>query len=337
MHNVAIIGDGGWGTALAVHLARAGHRVRVWGPFPDVIEQIRTTNENRDYLPGVALLPAITWTHDRNAAVEAADTVVLAVPTRYFRDVVGGFKGLIPPGARIVSVAKGLQADTGRRMTETARETLGCGPVAALSGPSHAEEVAREIPTAVTVAAEDAQLCDDLQAVFSSRRFRVYTSDDVVGVELGGALKNVIAVAVGVCDGLGFGDNTRAALITRGLAEITRLGVALGARPLTFAGLSGMGDLIVTCTSRHSRNRGVGERIGRGESVADILGGMKQVAEGIVNCKAAHELARATGVDVPITGEVDRIVHHGKTPRDAVDDLLSRDSKPEYPESVLAR
>ena len=333
MRKVTIVGDGGWGTALAVHLARGGRPVTVWGPFPECIDRIRADRENKDYLPGIALPDGIAWTADRAAAVDQAGIVVLAVPSKFFRTVASSFRGLLPAGAHLVSVAKGLEAETHCRMTQTAERELRSGPVAALSGPSHAEEVAREIPTAVTIASTDSNLCRELQDVFSSRCFRVYTSDDVVGVELGGALKNVIAVAVGVCDGLGFGDNTRAAVITRGLAEITRLGTALGARPITFAGLSGMGDLIVTCTSRHSRNRGVGERIGRGEAVSDILAGMKQVAEGITNCRAAYELAAAQDVEVPIAAEVFRIVYENKSPSAAVNALLSREMKPEHPDS----
>ncbi len=325
----AILGDGGWGTALGLVLHANGHAVTLWGPFADYIEEVRATRVNPRYLPGVALPGELGWTADPAAAVAGAELVVLAVPSRYFAAVTAAFRALIPPGALVVSVTKGLDATTHQRMTEVAAAQLDRHPIAALSGPSHAEEVARQIPTAVVVASPDAALSAALQQAFANRRFRVYTSDDVPGVELGGALKNVIALGVGVSDGLGFGDNTRAALITRGLVEMSRLGCALGASPATFAGLSGMGDLIVTCTSRHSRNRSVGERLGRGETLAQILGGMQQVAEGVYNAASATALAREQGVDVPIMEEVCAVLHAGKAPRDAVQALLSRDFKPE--------
>jgi glycerol-3-phosphate dehydrogenase (NAD(P)+) len=290
---------------------------------------IRNSGENKAFLPGVALPNGIQWTSDRQSATGDADIVVLAIPTKYFRQGIGPFKGLIPGSARLVSAAKGLDRDTHKRMTELAEDLLDHTPVAAISGPSHAEEVAKEIPTAVVVACRDGAACEHLQAALSNPFFRIYTSDDVTGVELGGALKNIVAIAVGVSDGLGFGDNTRAALITRGLAEITRLATALGAQPSTLSGLSGMGDLIVTCTSRLSRNRAVGERLGRGESIDHILGDMKQAAEGVWNCAGARELARQIHVEVPITEEIYAIVHEKKNPRDAVGSLLAREMKPE--------
>ena len=326
---IAIIGDGGWGTALGLMLVRAGHAVRIWGPFPETIERIRSTGENRDFLPGVRLPAELQWTHDRAQAVDRAEVVVLAMPTKYFRTVLNSFAGLIPASAQVISVAKGLDGVDHRRMTEVAEDLLKAGPVAALSGPSFASEVAVGAPTAVVIASRDAALAGSLQAVFNTPRFRVYTSDDVIGVELGGTLKNVIAVGVGVCDGMGFGHNARAALITRGLAEITRLGVALGAHPGTFAGLSGMGDLVLTCTSRLSRNYTVGERMGKGEQIAEILAGMKQVAEGVENCALASDLATQLGVPAPIAGEVQAMVHKGKSPCDAADSLLGRDPRPE--------
>lgn len=329
MKKIAVIGNGGWGTALALIGGENGHRVTVWGPFTEEIEAIRRTRENKLFLPGVPLPEGIEWTTDPVEAACGADVVVLAVPTKYVRTVLGAFAGLLPPSALLVSVAKGLDRDTHERMTSVAQSILGHAPVAALSGPSHAEEVARGIPTAVTVACEDPDRNSLLQDLWSNTHFRVYTSTDVAGVELGGALKNVIAIGVGVSDGLGFGDNTRAALITRGLAEMSRLGVALGADASTFAGLSGMGDLIVTCTSHLSRNRGIGERIGRGEKADSILAGMKQAAEGIWNCSSAYELAREHNIEMPLTAEVYAIVHRGKDPRAAVRSLLGREAKPE--------
>jgi len=326
---VAIIGDGAWGTALAVVLLGNGYRVTVWGPFADHIETIRSRRENKLFLPKVRLPAEISWTADRKALVDAADLVVLAVPTKFFRSVVESFSGLLPDSCRVLSVAKGLDQTTHKLMSQVAEEILGHAAVAALSGPSHAEEVARKIPTAVTVAAQQVRDAREWQNIFANDYFRVYTSTDVAGVQLGGALKNVIAIAVGVSDGIGFGDNTRAALITRGLVEISRLGCALGAKPSTFAGLSGMGDLIVTCTSRLSRNRAVGERIGRGESVDRILAGTKQAAEGVWNCAIARDLAHEAGVQVPITEEVYAIVREGKSPHDAMKSLMTRDVKQE--------
>ncbi|HSR87941.1 MAG TPA: NAD(P)H-dependent glycerol-3-phosphate dehydrogenase [Pontiella sp.] len=325
---VAVIGDGGWGTALAMVLARNGHDVSVWGPFPEYLETISAAGENTTYLPGVKIPPSIEWTADHETAVKDAGLVVLVVPSRFYKPVVQAFKPFIPENALVVSATKGLDETTHERMSEVAEQILH-HEVAVLSGPSHAEEVARGVPCAVAVASRDHSAAVQIQDLFSNDTFRVYTLEDVVGVELGGALKNVIAVAAGISDGMGFGDNTKAALMTRGIAEITRLGVALGAKPETFMGLSGIGDLMVTCMSRHSRNRGVGERLGKGETLEDIMAGMKMVAEGVWNCRAAKELAEELGVAVPITEEVNAVVHEGKDPRRAVLDLMSRAPKPE--------
>jgi glycerol-3-phosphate dehydrogenase (NAD(P)+) len=324
----AVIGDGGWGTALAMVLKRNGHDVTVWGPFPDSLDQIRTTGENQTYLPGVPVPAGIQWTTDHAEAVKGAGLVVLVVPSRFYKPVVESFKPFIHEDVLMVSATKGLDEETHERMSEVAEQIMG-RPVAVLSGPSHAEEVARGIPCAVAIAADDHAVAEQIQQYFVNDTFRVYTLDDVVGVELGGALKNVIAVAAGISDGMGYGDNSKAALMTRGIAEITRLGVALGAKPETFSGLSGIGDLMVTCMSRHSRNRGVGERLGKGETLADIMAGMKMVAEGVWNCRAAKELAEQQGIPVPITDQVNAVVHEGKDPRRAVMDLMSRAPKPE--------
>lgn len=329
MKNVAIIGDGGWGTTLGLLLHQKGCRVRIWGPFPEYLERVRREHENPLYLPGIKLSPDLIWTADREEAVRDADLVVLAIPSKFIRSVYREFRGKIPPRCTVVSVSKGLDPETHQRLTIAAAELLDHRPVAVLSGPSHAEEVARNMPTAVVVASADADQARSLQRVFTGPRFRVYTSEDVAGVELGGALKNVMALAVGASDGLGFGDNTRAALMTRGLAEMTRLGCALGARPETFAGLSGMGDLIVTCTSRWSRNRSVGERLGRGESLPQILATMKQVAEGLTTCAIARTLAHEHRVRTPLVAEVYALVHEGKAPSAAVQSLMGRDARPE--------
>lgn len=328
MSSITVIGDGGWGTALALVLARKGHAVTVWGAFADYIEEIRAGRTNPRFLPGVELPPEIEFTVDR-AAAASADAVVIAVPSRYFADVVSSFAPHIRRHTPAVSVTKGLDQRTGHRMTELAEELLGRRAVAALSGPSHAEEVARGIPSAVVVGCADGSIATLFQDLFMSPAFRVYTSDDVIGVEFGGALKNVIAIAAGACDGIGFGDNSKAALMTRGLAEISRLGCALGAHPATFAGLSGMGDLVVTCTSRHSRNRGVGERLGRGETWEQIQRGMVQVAEGVWTSGTARMLARERKVDVPITEAVYAVIYEGKSPHKAVEELLTREAKPE--------
>lgn len=328
MH-VTVIGDGGWGTALALVLHRNGHQVTLWGPFADYLDEVRRTGENRKFLPGVKLPAALRWTADRAEAVAGAEVIVLAMPSRFYKQVLASFAPLVTGNPRVVSVSKGLDKETHRRLSEVAEEVLGRRPVAALSGPSHAEEVARGIPTAVAIACADHAVAEALQQVFNNPTFRIYTTDDVVGVELGGALKNVIAVAAGISDGIGFGDNSKAALITRGLAEMTRLGVARGAHPETFAGLSGLGDLIVTCASKLSRNRGVGERLGRGEKLDAIMAGMEQVAEGIWTCRAALDLARELGVDVPITEQVVAVVHDGVEPAVAVQNLMARDPKRE--------
>lgn len=329
MKKIAVIGDGGWGTALALTLAGNGHEVTLWGPFPDYVDLMRERRENTEYLPGIELPESLHLTSSRREVSSEPEMAVFAVPSRFFREVASSFSGLFPPSCGLVTVSKGFDPGTRDRLSEVMKQETGLERVAALSGPSHAEEVARKIPTAVVVASRIDDFAIELQAAFATDYFRVYTSNDVPGVELGGALKNAIAVAVGISDGLGFGDNTRAALITRGAAEISRLGSELGACPSTFSGLSGIGDLIVTCTSRHSRNRAVGERLGRGESMEDVLASMKQVAEGVWNCKVAVELATEAGVEMPITSEVRDIVHEGKNPGDAVKSLMNREMKPE--------
>ena len=326
---ITIIGDGGWGTAIGLLLNSYGHAVTLWGPFPEYLDELRALRENTRFLPGVALPDTLSWTSDPAAATAGAEVVVLASPSKYYADVCGKFKGLIPSGTLVVSLTKGLCEATHCRMSELAQEILGLDAIAVLSGPSHAEEVARGIPTAVVAASEDEAVAKRVQKLFSGPLFRVYTSTDPLGVEIGGAVKNVIAIAVGASDGLGFGDNTRAALITRGLSEITRFGIALGACPGTFAGLSGVGDLIVTCTSHHSRNHSVGERLGRGESIGAILGSMKMVAEGVWNAKVIHTLGRTYGVTLPITDVVYGLCYEGLAAIDAVATLMTRDMKSE--------
>jgi len=324
-----VVGDGGWGTANAVLLAGYGHDVALWGAFPAYIEEMRRTRANGRYLPGVELPAGLRLTADRAEAVDGAEVVVLAPPSKYFASVVEGFRGLVPPDALVVSVTKGLCERTNRRMTDLGAEILGLGPVVALAGPSHAEEVARGIPTAVVAACEDESRARLVQEIWSGPRFRVYTSADPAGVEIGGAVKNVLAIAVGCSDGLGFGDNTRAALITRGLVEMKRFVLAYGGTPETLSGLAGVGDLIVTCTSVHSRNHAVGERLGRGERIADILASMQMVAEGVWNSKVVHEIAARLGVDMPICEIVYRACYEGYDAKDAVADMMGRGLKSE--------
>jgi glycerol-3-phosphate dehydrogenase (NAD(P)+) len=324
--NITVIGTGGWGTALAVLLHGNGHRVALWGRLPEEVEPILAARENKLLLPGVKIPGEIVVTLDAPAALRGAEMVVLAVPSHGMRAICRQLKPSLPADAVLVHVGKGIEVDTNSRMSEVIAAELG-REAAVLSGPSHAEEVGRGVPTAVVAAGRDAGLA---QRVFMNERFRVYTHDDVVGVEMGGALKNVIAIAAGACDGIGFGDNTKAALCTRGLAEMARLGVALGAKRETFFGLSGVGDLIVTAFSRHSRNRSFGERLGRGETPQQIAGSTPTVAEGLTTAKSAWQLAQKRGVDVPITREVYAILYEGKPPKLAVRDLMSREAKPEF-------
>ncbi len=324
MKKVTVIGDGGWGTALAMVLDGNGMDVWVWGPFDDYLQTIRETQVNAKFLDGVELLATLHWTADREEAVRDTTMVVIATPSHYFKQVVASFAGLIPADTPVISVTKGFDEETGELMSTLGEQLLDRSCVAALSGPSHAEEVAKGVPTAVVIAAESEEEAAFFQDIFSNTYFRVYTSVDMIGVQLGGAIKNVIAIAVGACDGLEFGDNTKAALMTRGLAEIARLGMAMGADPMTFAGLSGMGDLIVTCASQHSRNRGVGERLGRGETIEHIRSTMEQVAEGVWNCVPAVRLAEKYKVPMPISQEVYSVIYENKNIREAVTDLLGR-------------
>jgi len=326
---IAVIGDGGWGTANAVLLAGYGHDVTVWGAFPDYIEEQRRTRRNERFLKGVELPEALKLTADREEAVKGTDVVVLAPPSKYFTSVVSGFRGLIAPEMLVVSITKGLCEKTNRRMTDLGEEILGTGPIVALAGPTHAEEVVRGIPTAIVAACTDESKARRVQEIWSGPLFRVYTSADPVGVEIGGAVKNVLAIAVGCSDGMGFGDNTRAALITRGLVEMKRFVLAYGGTPETLSGLAGIGDLIVTCTSVHSRNHSVGERLGRGEKIADILGSMQMVAEGVWNSKVVHEIAARLQVDMPICELVYRLCYESFDAKQALAAMMERKLKSE--------
>ncbi len=326
---IAIIGAGGWGTALALVAAQNGHRVALWARRKELIESLRKTRVNADYLPDVEIPETVDLTHDLGEAVDGAEVVGLVVPSHGTREVCGRLKPLLKNRRVIVSNAKGIEIATGMRMSEVVADTLGDAPFAVMSGPSHAEEVSLGMPTALVAASESQDVAALVMEAFMNERFRVYSSEDVVGVEMGGALKNVIALAAGASDGIGFGDSAKAALVTRGLAEMTRLGCAVGARRETFAGLSGVGDVIVTCFSKHSRNRRVGERLGRGESLDSILKSMRMVAEGVKTTRAAFALAHQLGVSSPITKAVYAALYEGKSPQGMVKELMTREAKAE--------
>ncbi len=327
---VTVVGAGSWGTALAALLAENA-RVTLWARSPALAAELVATRANAVYLPGVALSAEIEVTADLAAACRDAGLVVMAVPSHGFRHVLTEAAPTIGPSAGVVSVAKGVEQGTLRRMTEIAAEVLpGVDrKVGVLTGPNLALEIAAGQPAASVVAARDAQFARDLQSVLMTARFRVYTNPDVVGCEIAGALKNVIAIAAGVAAGLGYGDNARAALITRGLAELARLGVALGGDPLTFSGLAGMGDLVATCASPQSRNRSVGFELGLGRSLAEILAETRMVAEGVNTTAAVLELAARTGVEMPIATMVGAILTEGRRPSDLVPELMLREAKPE--------
>lgn len=323
---IQVVGSGSWGLALARLLALKGHRVRLWAREEDGPDTLRRTRRSPWFLPGLTLPDSVEVDRETEPGVEIA---VLAVPSHAMRAVLSDHS--FSAKTLRVSVAKGIENDTLLRMSEVIREVHGTCPVAALSGPSHAEEVAQDLPASVVAASTDHAVCRAVQEAFMGDTFRVYTSADIIGVELGGALKNIIAIAAGVCDGFGLGDNSKAALITRGLAEIARLGVVMGADPLTFAGLSGMGDLIVTCTSRHSRNRALGEQIGKGKTLEEATAGSHMVAEGVRTTQGAMALARHYGVEMPITEQVHRVLFENVRPHEAVRALMRREAKPERP------
>lgn len=328
MKRVAVIGAGGWGTALANLMAAKSHPVTLWGYEPELVEQLRATRVNAPFLPGVRLHDAVEPTADMAQAAAGADLFLVVPPSKGMRGVA---RALAQAGARgvFVSFTKGIEQGSGLRMSEILGAALPGNPVAVLSGPSHAEEVALSMPTAVTLGCEDAELAAEVQLALNSQTFRVYTSTDVAGIELGGALKNIFAIAAGVSDGLGFGDNSKAALVTRSLVELIRLGTALGGRRATFRGLSGIGDLMVTCFSKHSRNRAVGERLGKGETPEQIAASMQMVAEGVPTALSAHECARKLGVETPIIDAVYGLLNKGKSPREVLVEILSREPKPE--------
>ncbi len=329
----AVIGAGGWGTTIAQVLAERGHAVTLWARSESRAKEISETRENRVYLPGIALHPHISVTHDSEKLANN-HLYVFALPSQATRHAAEGMRAILTDAnsdAVFVSASKGIERNSLARMTQVLSQSLGVpsGRTLALSGPSHAEEVARGIPTAVVLAAEDHALAKEVQQAIVLPYFRVYSSSDIIGTELAGALKNVIAICAGIIDGVGFGDNTKAALITRGLAEMRRLGIALGADEHTFAGLAGLGDLVVTCQSRHSRNRFVGEQIGKGRKLSEILSEMKMVAEGVTTTESSLALASLHRIEMPIVEETYRILFEDKDPRTATNDLMTRDPKSE--------
>ncbi len=324
--NIAIIGDGGWGTTLAVYLAKRNFSIKLWGPFPSYVQQMQQNRYNPRFLPGVRLPQSILVTDRLDEALAESDLVIFAVPSKYAVQVFRKIRKVkIALSKRLwLSVTKGIETKNLKRISQIIREELGNIPLAVLSGPTIAKEVAEGIPSTAVVAAKDIRIAEKIQAVLNSSSFRIYTNTDVIGVELGGSIKNIIAIACGVCDGLKLGSNTKAAIMTRGLAEMARLGKAMGGKVETFSGLTGLGDLVTTCISPHSRNRSVGERLGAGQPIEKILSSMEMVAEGVETAKAVYKLSRRYKVSMPISTEVYHIIFRNKKPLQAVTDLMSR-------------
>ncbi|WP_419881220.1 NAD(P)H-dependent glycerol-3-phosphate dehydrogenase [Peribacillus sp. B-H-3] len=324
---VAVIGAGSWGTALAMVLADNQHEVRLWAHNEDQIAEINEHHTNHKYLPDITLPERITGYHSLTQALDGVTVAVLAVPTKAIREVLAKASAEASQPLIIVHVSKGIEPDTLLRISEMIEEAVPgelLEEVVVLSGPSHAEEVSLRHPTTVTVSARDMKTAEQIQDLFINQNFRVYTNPDIIGVEIGGALKNIIALAAGITDGLGYGDNAKAALITRGLAEISRLGTAMGANPLTFSGLTGIGDLIVTCTSIHSRNWRAGNMLGKGKNLDEVLDSMGMVVEGVRTTKAAYQLAEKYQVDMPITKALYNVLFNGQDVKDSVDALMTR-------------
>lgn len=326
---ISVLGAGSWGTALAVLLCKNGHEVTLWSIDQREVAMIDEKREQIEKLPGVRIPDCIAVSNDLEISMQGKEMLILAVPSIFVRSTAKMMQPYIEPGQIVVNVAKGIEEETLMNMTDVIEDEIPQVKVAVLSGPSHAEEVGRGIPTTVVVGAKDKETAECVQDAFMSAMFRVYTSPDMVGIELGAALKNVIALAAGIIDGLGYGDNTKAALITRGIAEITRLGMAMGGRAETFSGLSGIGDLIVTCTSTHSRNHNAGYLIGQGKSYQEAMDEVKMVVEGVYSAKAALKLAQKYGIEVPITEQVNHVLFDGVPAKEAVLSLLVRNRKSE--------
>lgn len=328
--NLSVLGDGGWGTTLAILLCQKGFQVTLWGVFPDYVSHLNKKRINTRFLPGVKIPRAIKISADLHAAIQNKDLIILAIPSEYIRGVLKKMKSLqFCRDTIYVSVAKGIEIDSLKRVSEIIHEELGNIKLGVLSGPTISHEIAAGKPATAVLASHDQQVRKFLQDIFMTGRFRIYTSDDVVGVELGGSLKNIIAIACGISDGLGFGTNTKAALLSRGLAEISRLGSVFGAKVKTFSGISGLGDLVTTCVSPYSRNRYVGEQIAKGKSLKEIKTHMQMIAEGIPTTKSAYLLSKKLKVDMPITEQVYYVLYKNKSPLKAVRDLMTREKKEE--------
>lgn len=332
MSKVSFLGAGSWGTALAIMLAKNGHSVVLWSAVSAEVKMLSEHREHRDRLPGVKLPETVVVTDNLEEACKGYDLIVFSVASPYVRDTARKAAAFIPEGQHIVNVAKGIEDNTFKTLRDIICEEIPFADVSVLSGPSHAEEVSVDMPTTVVVGSENEKSAALIQEIFMNDTFRVYISPDITGIELGGSIKNVIALAAGVCDGLGFGDNTKAALITRGIAEIARLGVAMGGKLETFAGLSGIGDLIVTCTSRHSRNHNAGYLIGQGRTMKEAMDEVNQVVEGVYSAKAAYGLAKKYNVSMPIVEQVNKVLFENVPATEAIKNLLTRDKCNEYPD-----
>lgn len=327
--SVSIIGDGGWGTTLAILLSGKGHKVTLWGAFPEYAQLVKAKRVNTKFLPGIKIPQEVDITSSLNEAIEAKDIIVLAVPSQYMRSVLTRLTPYKLSGKVFVSVTKGIENKTLKRMSEIEYELLGKVEICVLSGPSIAHEVAQGSPTTLVASSDNLALAKDIQDVFITDHFRVYANSDIVGVELGGSLKNIIAIAAGISDSLGFGTNAKAALLTRGLVEMARLGVAMGANKDTFYGLSGLGDLTTTCISKYSRNHHFGEEIGKGKSLKEALKETEMVVEGVATTESAYELAKKHKVEMPIIGEIYKVLYENKDPRKGVHDLMTRSPREE--------
>lgn len=328
--NIAVLGDGGWGTTLARLLCLKGYKVTLWGFFDDYVVYLNKKRVNTKFLPGIKIPDNIQITSNLNHAIHEKDLIIFAVPSQYIREVLRKFKGCsISKKSIILSVTKGIEIGSLKRVSQIIEEELGKVKFAVLSGPTIAHEVALDVPTTAVIASLDNKINKFLQDIFMTDRFRIYTNNDIIGVELGGSLKNVIAIACGVSDGLGYGSNTKAALLSRGLAEMSRLGVAIGAKHMTFSGVSGLGDLVTTCISPYSRNRFVGEQIGKGKKPKEVEKNMQMVAEGVPTAKSAYKLGLKYKVEIPIISEVYHVLYKNKSPLRAVKDLMTREKKEE--------
>ena len=327
MKKIAIMGAGGWGCALAILLNKNGHEVKVWSHTQSEADIINLEHENKEYLSGVKIPEEIYFSSDSKKILDKSDYVIIAVPSKFVRQCMQNF--LVPPGTIIINVAKGMENSTFMRMSQVISETTKNCEIATLSGPTHAEEVSRFLPTACVIASENPKIAIEIQKLFNNDFFRAYTSTDIIGVELGGTLKNIIALAAGISDGLGFGDNTKAALINRGIFEIARLGKKLGACSETFYGLSGLGDLVVTCMSRHSRNRRAGFLLGQGFSLEKTLEQVHMVVEGVNSARAVYDLSQKLNIEMPIITEIYKVLYKNKSPRQSVIELMSRQAKSE--------